>query len=333
MTPSLIFKFNCPMFERTAYYLVAAILTVLDGLFGVYFSLGVSPNTQLPDSDAWSDEEIIHASKTAPYLENSDNKLVQISKDTVVKFCHRWDATASEGFAMELVRKQTRIPVAHMRRTIRHSHRSGEGSIVMDLIPNSRRLLDAWPSLSFWRRLKVILTMRLYLKQIRRIQHPSHNIPGPITSTPRRCHGLQFGFDPKGPFPTISALETHFRNVHSAATFQASLCHIASPKYGPLDSSAFSSLVFTHNDLNMRNILLDENHVLWVVDWGFAGFYPPWFEYLAMLYASQKDQNPESWQRSIKYMAEPAFGVEEWMKELGYGFYDWPRRARADPKH
>ncbi|KAK7695667.1 hypothetical protein QCA50_000303 [Cerrena zonata] len=313
-------------FECIAYYLAAAALTVLDVPFGVYFSFGGPPNTQLPDSDAWSDEEIIHASETAPYLEGSDDKLVQISKDTVVKFCRHWDGTTSESLAMELVRKQTQIPVPRMRRTIHYLHPEGNGLIVMDLIEKCQRLLDAWPSQSLWQKLKIILTMRLYLRQIRQVQHPpSHSIPGPISSTPQRCDGLQFGFDSKGPFPTISALETHFRNAHSAAEYNALLGRARSSKCGPLNSSAFSSLVFTHNDLNMRNILLDENHVLWIVDWGFAGFYPPWFEYLGMKYASQKDQNPESWQRSIKYMAEPAFEIEEWMKNIGYDYSNLPR--------
>jgi hypothetical protein len=37
----------------------------------------------------------------------------------------------------------------------------------------------------------------------------------------------------------------------------------------------------------MRNILLDDDGMVWVVDW--AGFYPTWFEYLGMCFAAQKD--------------------------------------------
>ncbi|KIK10266.1 hypothetical protein K443DRAFT_670892 [Laccaria amethystina LaAM-08-1] len=277
---------------------------------------------QSSESDTWTDEKIIRAVESAPYLGGSDDKLVQISEDTVVKLGRDWDSTTSEALAMELVRKQTRIAVPRKRRAIHHHHPEGNGLIVMDLIRNSQQLRVAWPSLSFFGKLKVVLTMRLYLRQLRRIQYSSSNTPGPPGPRPLPCNGLQFGYDAKGPFPTTSALETYFRNEHSLAEDRASRGWAPSPNCEPLDTSAFASLVFTHNDLNMRNLLLDDQHVLWVVDWGFSGFYPPWLEYLGMIYASQKDQDLESWKKWIGHMAEPAFKVEEWMKRIGYGFFD-----------
>ncbi|KAF8972793.1 hypothetical protein BDZ97DRAFT_859313 [Flammula alnicola] len=310
------------MLERFAFYLVAAALTVLDGPFWVYDLLRRAP-IRFPESDTWTDEEIIRAVESAPYLEGSDDKLVQISEDTVVKLGRDWDSTTSEALAMELVRKQTQIAVPRMRRAIRHHHPEGNGLIVMDFVPNSQQLRVAWPSLSVLGKLKVVLTMRLYLRQLRRVQHSSsNNTPGPLGPTPLPCNGLQFGYDAKGPFSTISALETYFRKEHSAAEDRASRGWAPSPNCKPLDASAFASLIFTHNDLNMRNLLLDNHRVLWVVDWGFSGFYPPWFEYLGMRYAVQKDKDPESWQKCIRYMTEPAFEVEEWMKRIGHDFAD-----------
>ncbi|SJL15660.1 uncharacterized protein ARMOST_19164 [Armillaria ostoyae] len=97
------------MLERFTFYLVTTILTVLDGPFWVYDLLRRAP-IRFPESDTWTDEEIIRAIESAPYLEGSD-KLVQISEDTVVKLDRDWDSTASEALAMELVRKQTRIAV------------------------------------------------------------------------------------------------------------------------------------------------------------------------------------------------------------------------------
>lgn len=165
----------------------------------------------------------------------------------------------------------------------------------MDFVQNAQQLRVAWPSLSFFGKLKVVLTMRLYLRQLQRVQYPpSNNTPGPPGPKPFWCDGLQFGFDPRGPFPTISALEAYFRQEHGHAEHRASLGQAPPLNCEPLDTSAFASLVFTHNDLNMRNLLLDDQHVLWVVDWGFSGFYPPWFEYLGMVYASQKDHDLES---------------------------------------
>ena len=114
--------------------------------------------------------------------------------------------------------------------------------------------------------------MRLYL-QLRRIQYPSSSsTPDPLGPAPSPCSGLQFGYDAKGPFPTISALEAHFQKGFSFAEDRASRGCAPSPNCGPLDTSVFASLVFTH-DLNIRNLLLDDQHVLWVVDgWLIGGF-------------------------------------------------------------
>ena len=46
----------------------------------------------------------------------------------------------------------------------------------------------------------------------------------------------------------------------------------------PFDNSA--PLVLTHGDRNLRNIMGDDDR-LWLVDWGWSGFYPPWFEDVA----------------------------------------------------
>ena len=112
---------------------------------------------QSPESDTWTDEEIIRAVESAPYLEGSDDRLVQISEETVVKWGREWDSTTSEALAMELVWKQTRIATPRKRRVIHHHHSEGNGLIVMDLVPNSQQLRVAWPSLSFFGKLKVVL--------------------------------------------------------------------------------------------------------------------------------------------------------------------------------
>jgi thiamine kinase-like enzyme len=43
-----------------------------------------------------------------------------------------------------------------------------------------------------------------------------------------------------------------------------------------------TSLVFTHHDLAPRNLFLDEQGYLWLMDWQFSGWYPIYFEYASM---------------------------------------------------
>lgn len=43
-----------------------------------------------------------------------------------------------------------------------------------------------------------------------------------------------------------------------------------------------TSLAFTHQDLAPRNIIVDNQGDLWLVDWGSSGWYPIYFEYVSM---------------------------------------------------
>lgn len=49
---------------------------------------------------------------------------------------------------------------------------------------------------------------------------------------------------------------------------------------GEMDDS--EPLVLTHQDLNPRNIIVGDDGRLWLIDFGMAGFYPPWVEFVTM---------------------------------------------------
>jgi serine/threonine protein kinase len=40
--------------------------------------------------------------------------------------------------------------------------------------------------------------------------------------------------------------------------------------------------VFSHQDLAPRNIILDKEGKIWLIDWGMSGWYPVYFEYTSM---------------------------------------------------
>ncbi|KAG0705794.1 hypothetical protein DFH29DRAFT_996449 [Suillus ampliporus] len=56
-------------------------------------------------------------------------------------------------------------------------------------------------------------------------------------------------------------------------------------KRAPLDAPRFDNswpLVFTHQHLCPRNIMLGRDVKVYMVDWEGSGFYPSWFEYVDM---------------------------------------------------
>lgn len=60
---------------------------------------------------------------STPYLEGSDNQVVPISKDTVLKGERVWESAYAEALAMDLVREQTSIPT-HAKVDVRERRRS-----------------------------------------------------------------------------------------------------------------------------------------------------------------------------------------------------------------
>ncbi|KAJ3800120.1 hypothetical protein GGU11DRAFT_432724 [Lentinula aff. detonsa] len=121
------------MLERIVYHTVAIALTILDGPFWLYDKY-FQKLVRLPEHEPWSDDEIIRAVDSASYLDGTDERLVKISENTVVKFCHDWETTVPESLAMELVYMQTRIAVPRMKRVLQHHHAEGDSLIVMDFI-------------------------------------------------------------------------------------------------------------------------------------------------------------------------------------------------------
>lgn len=63
-------------------------------------------------------------------------------------------------------------------------------------------------------------------------------------------------------------------------------------------------LVFTHQDLAPRNLMIDAHSKLWIIDWGCAGWYPMFLEYVGM----QNFWIPSSW---------------TWWDKLRWNLFSW----------
>ena len=178
--------------------------------------------------------------------------------------------------------EQTTIPVPRVRRIVRDEY---DKYIIMDYIPG-KQLCKVWPAMETWEKLRVVFTLRNYVRQLQAIRHPRSSVPDPMaTDGARVCTLPLFGpiAEFRGPFPSYPELSAFFNERHRLALIHA---HHLDPKTAqetccsdPFDDS--QPLVLTHNDINMRNILVGDDGRLWLIDWAWAGFWPPWFEYLA----------------------------------------------------
>uniref|UniRef100_A0A0W0G3A6 Aminoglycoside phosphotransferase domain-containing protein n=1 Tax=Moniliophthora roreri TaxID=221103 RepID=A0A0W0G3A6_MONRR len=191
----------------------------------------------------------------------------------------------SEVAAIEYMQQNTSIPTPRI-------HLSTELWLVMDHIDGAM-LYECWDRLSLFMWFCVICTLRLYVKQLHSLK---------VSDDRDRAWALEdsvlqrvvCAIDEKELHPgsgrrlqqlcecvfLIGRRETHTLNVHF-----------------PFDDYKMDwSLVFNHSNLNPSNIMLAKNSSLWLIDWGFAGFYPAFFETIAMKVVDELlyDVNPES---------------------------------------
>lgn len=82
-------------------------------------------------------------------------------------------------------------------------------------------------------------------------------------------------------------------------------------------------LVLTHHDLAPRNLMVDSSRRLWLVDWDYAGWYPPYFEYAAM----HNFHAPETWGRLDRWR----WNLFAWIATGSYG-KEWGILVEAQRK-
>ncbi|TBU34044.1 kinase-like domain-containing protein [Dichomitus squalens] len=193
----------------------------------------------------------------------------------------------------------TTIPVPRVRRVIRYD--SDEYSVfIMDRIPG-RQLAQVWPSLSILGKLRVAFTLRSYIQQVRAIRHPR---------------------PPRGPFSSYADLSAFWNAKYNAARAfalrRAGAASTAMPSE-PFDDTR--PLVLTHCDLNMRNILAGDDGRLWLIDWGWSGFYPEWFEYVTARERSElvPSAKPDRvWGALMPFICGPYFRQWRWFWSMAW---------------
>ena len=239
-----------------------------------------------------------------------------ITSDTVVKY--GIGDLGPEALAMAFIQKHTTIPVPKVLRCIpdlwpENGTLIGT-SLVLEKI-DGRPLMKVWPALSSSQKSAIVSTIQGYVNQLREASahYPRRHIPGPMGQTAQQCHGASWVFGDKfhGPFNSSEQF-VDFLQQRSEISETVKPGH----QHGRLDQS--QPMVLTHGDLSMRNILLGVDGKVWLIDWGFSGFYPVWFEYLATRSALRNDllapdrsrEALKEWEKCIPSM------TGEWANEL-----------------
>jgi tRNA A-37 threonylcarbamoyl transferase component Bud32 len=226
------------------------------------------------------------------------------------------DGQPSEVVTLRAVAEFTTIPVPKVQRVIRLKY---EYLIVMDYIPG-QQLSTVWPTMSPAEKNDVAETLRDYVRQLRSIDIPRRQVPGPLSTDhiPRTCESDPvFGeFVKRGPFASSSELADFFNRRHDSYI----RCMDPGSKAPRLDMPY--PLVLTHQDINPRNVIVGDDGRLWLIDWAWSGFYPEWWESLAMKVQARNEEfvtkrKDPSWAAIIPIVCGKYEDVEEWFSTAG----------------
>lgn len=172
-----------------------------------------------------------------------------------------------EALNLALITQLTTIPVP---RILQITTVNSTVYLVMERIEGM--ILEArWPHLSFFDKLRVAWTLRSYVAQLRRLRR---SVPGHLDGT--MCARPYFAFVGFTTFSSYTDL-LDFWNHKLFVSKRA--------KQAPQDAKGFDDsmpLVFMHQDLCMRNILLGNDGKVYILDWEYGGFYLEWLEYACM---------------------------------------------------
>ncbi|KAF5382840.1 hypothetical protein D9757_007277 [Collybiopsis confluens] len=292
----------------------------------------IAPNAQTslgPQDSAlksMSDEEITKVVEQAPkvHVKYFVRKLTPTTVAKGTRDTEEYTLYPAEANALNLAFEKTTIPVPRVQRVSKYDDRH---TIILDYIKGPL-LAEVWSTYSIWRKVWVAFILRRYVRQLRQVKASPTAPPGPIApgARPLTCESPVFGpIQPcRGPFASYGEL-TSFCNERA---FRACLADKL-PKDDPRWKEGFDdseALVLTHQDIIPRNIIVGEDGKLWLIDFGWSGYWPPWFEYISMKAQSENEVNHgmryEHWDLFIPFICGPYFKQENWWSHAAKAF-DW----------
>ena len=105
--------------------------------------------------------------------------------------------------------------------------------------------------------------------------------PGPVGGGV--SEGAFFTLYGAGPFESRAELETWFNERWLVCQDFGIATHTTS------FTGRFEHLVMCHRDIHLRNMILDRNSKLWLIDWANAGYYPVYLEIAVILSNHRED--------------------------------------------
>ncbi|KAL7925549.1 kinase-like protein [Trichoderma austrokoningii] len=193
-----------------------------------------------------------------------DAHVVRVSRHRVIK----GPCFPPEVEAMQYIRQKTMIPVPKIYAT--HTTQHHQIYIEMEYI-QGEDLERAWRSLSQSQKKAIFADIEKYISILRELQPPAEDLVASALGNP--AYDVRIGSRFFGPF--------HHDDFHSLIRRGGPMEHVArvlGEEVAKVHTTSYRTC-FTHGDLVPRNIIVRNGRVAAIIDWGFAGWYPEYWEY------------------------------------------------------
>lgn len=262
-----------------------------------------------------SDEQLLQLFDTAPRIHDYGGlRIVRISKTLVLK--GGIGVASSESQNMVFAREVFHLAVPRLHRIFQADiPNTGFPGLskgyffVMDYIAGPT-VEACWGSLDSSQQQSVAAQVAKAIEMLQ--SKPLQLPPGPVgPRNDEKFEGPWFTDYGAGPFRTLKDLENWFNH-------KIDVCL----KFNQISKEAarlrfkFPEMVFTHQDIAPRNLILDDKGKVWVIDWGVAGVYPPGFEQAALCLQSKNKEFAEMVLAGLSNRQEK---VMEQYSMIGYG--------------
>ncbi|KAF1838177.1 kinase-like protein [Decorospora gaudefroyi] len=201
---------------------------------------------------------------------------IPISKHQILKT--GYSVHLMEAATMIYVAQNTSIPVPKVYSSFIHKNRA---YIIMERI-RGKDLASAWKSLSKESLQKILSQLKDIIQELRSIEPPPQTGVESCVGGSLYDSRLPHGTPRLGPFKTPREFHRWLRNDAEASQLRDSITKQEADDIKAMvaqQDGEWPNPVFTHCDLNPSNILIRGQEIVGIIDWEFAGWYPPYWEY------------------------------------------------------
>lgn len=216
--------------------------------------------------------------------------------DIVIKFGSGVDAREAE--TLQFIKNATQIPVPA-------ATNDGPNVVVMEYV-EGMNLEKCWPQVSSEEKQRIAEQMHNIIQQLRGLKG---DYIGAVNRGP--VVDMRRSISRGGPFNSEAAFNNFL--VGKMISTSPLLHRQALQQTMRIDHS----IVFSHGDLNLHNIIVKDGNIVGLLDWECAGWYPEYWEYIKFCHASLYDP---TWHK-CGLTIFPKTYPDELIKDQYYGLF------------